>query len=83
MPDFVLNVLAHWETIVAVLAGLHAVALAIVNLTPTPDDNIILGKVYKVVEGIAGVVTKTAKERPGERKAMKEVDAMAGEFFAK
>lgn len=68
MPDFMLNVLAHWETIVAVLAGLHAVALAIVNLTPTPADNILLGKVYKVVEAIAGVVTKTAKELPGERK---------------
>lgn len=83
MSDFMFNVLAHWETIVAVLAGLHAVALAIVNLTPTPADNIFLGKVYKVVEGIAGVVTKTAKEWPGERKVMKEVDAMADAPFAK
>lgn len=50
------------EAIVAVLVGVHALALAVVNLTPTPKDNEALSKAYKVLEVVAGVVTQTAKE---------------------
>jgi hypothetical protein len=83
MPDLVNTILANWETIMAILVGLHAVAVAIVNLTPTPTDDMILGKVYKVVEVIAGVVSKTAKEWPGERAAIKAVDELAEDFPSK
>jgi hypothetical protein len=53
---------AHWIDIVALGAALHGLALVIVNLTPTPVDNNVYGKVYKVIEVIAGIVTKIAKK---------------------
>jgi len=37
-------------------------ALAIVNVTPTPKDDELYGKLYKVIEVIAGIVTKLAKK---------------------
>jgi hypothetical protein len=55
-------VIAHWVDIVAVGAAVHALALVIVNLTPSETDNKIYNKVYKVVEVIAGLVTKMAKK---------------------
>jgi len=48
---------------VTVLLGLHALALAIVNITPTPKDNQAFAKFYKVVELAAGIVTAAAKEQ--------------------
>lgn len=63
MIDTILN---NWEGILAVIAGAHALAVAVVNLTPTPKDDEIVGKVYKVVEVVAGVVTRKAKSLPGE-----------------
>ena len=53
---------AHWIDIVALGAALHGLALVIVNLTPTPVDNNVYGKVYKAIEVIAGIVTKIAKK---------------------
>jgi len=66
--------------IVAVLLGAHALALAIVNLTPTPKDDAIVGKVYKVIEFVAGVLSNKAKELPGEAQAIKKIedDAKSG-----
>lgn len=52
----------NWEGILAVLAGLHALAIAVVNLTPTPKDDEILSKIYGVVEVVAGLFTAKAKE---------------------
>ncbi|CAB4139472.1 hypothetical protein UFOVP347_28 [uncultured Caudovirales phage] len=52
----------NWEAIVAVLVALHALALAVVNLTPTPRDNEILARVYRVVEMVGGIVTRKAKQ---------------------
>jgi hypothetical protein len=54
--------------IVAVLLAAHALAVAVVNLTPTPKDDEIVGKVYKVIEFVAGIFTRKAKELPGEAK---------------
>jgi len=51
----------HGAELLALGAALHAVALIIVNLTPTPNDNRIYGKFYKIIEIIAGIVTKLAK----------------------
>lgn len=61
------TILENWDGIVAVIVAAHALALAIVNLTPTPKDDEIVGKVYKVVEAMAGVLTRKAKTLPGEK----------------
>lgn len=52
----------NWTEVVGVLAALHMLALAIVNVTPTPKDDELYGKLYKVIEVIAGIVTKLAKK---------------------
>lgn len=52
----------NWSEVAGILAAVHVLALAIVNATPTPRDDEIYGKLYKVVEVIAGIVTKTAKK---------------------
>jgi len=49
------------QTAVEILLAVHGVALIIVNLTPTPKDDEALAKYYKVVEVLAGFVTKLAK----------------------
>ena len=53
----------NWEEILAVLAALHGLAIAIVNLTPTPKDDEILAKIYRVVEILAGIFTNRAKDK--------------------
>jgi hypothetical protein len=52
----------NWAEVAGILAAVHVLALAIVNATPTPRDDEIYGKLYKVIEVIAGIVTKTAKK---------------------
>jgi len=52
----------NWSEVAGILAALHVLALAVVNATPTPKDDEIYGKLYKVIEVIAGIVTKTAKK---------------------
>lgn len=61
------TILDNWDGILAVIVAAHALALAIVNLTPTPKDDEIVGKVYKVIEALAGVLTRKAKTLPGEK----------------
>lgn len=51
----------NWGGILAALAAAHALAVAIVNLTPTPKDDEVLAKVYRVVEIAAGLFTTKAK----------------------
>jgi hypothetical protein len=65
------------EGILAAVLAAHALAVAVVNLTPTPKDNEIVGKVYKVIEFVAGIFTRKAKELPGESKWADE-DTKAG-----
>lgn len=59
MVDFITQ---NWADIVAVAGALHLLALAIVNITETPKDNEVYGKFYKVIERLAGIFTKTAKQ---------------------
>ena len=47
----------------------HAVALAVVNLTPTPKDDKAMGelqaivvKIYRAIELVAGIWTRRAKQ---------------------
>ena len=59
MLEYLLN---NWAEVAGIAGALHILALAIVNMTPTPKDDEIYGKVYRVVEMIAGIVSKTAKK---------------------
>lgn len=59
MIDFVTN---HWVEILAIVGGVKIVASTIVNLTPTPKDNEVFEKVYRVIELIAGIWTSKAKQ---------------------
>ena len=43
----------NWEGIVAVLTGLIATASAVAALTPTPKDDGIVKKLYKLVDLLA------------------------------
>lgn len=52
----------HWVDIVAIAAAAHALALVIVNTTPSKRDDLIYNRIYKVIEVIAGIITKTAKK---------------------
>jgi len=64
------------EILTAVLLGIlgtKVAAMAIVNATDTPMDDKIVGKVYKGLEIIAGIVApKRAKQLPGELDGVKE-----------
>lgn len=55
-------IIAKAPEIVAALLAVHAAALAIVNLTPTPKDDAAVAKFYRVVEILAGIVSKLAKK---------------------
>lgn len=55
------QILAHAQNLLTVLFAVHALALAIVNLTPTPKDNTMVAKYYRVLEILAGVITRLVK----------------------
>jgi hypothetical protein len=50
------------QHLVEILLAVHALALLIVNLTPTQKDNQAVAKYYRVVEILAGIVTRLAKQ---------------------
>lgn len=52
----------NWADIVGILAALHVLALAIVNVTPSKKDDELYNKLYKIIELFAGIITKTAKK---------------------
>jgi len=56
------QLIAHIQQLLAILIAAHAVAIAIVNLTPTPKDDEQVAKFYKIIEIFAGIVTKLAKK---------------------
>lgn len=58
----------HLADYIALAVAIHGVALAVVNLTPTPKDNEALDsyarvvvKVYRVVEILAGIISPRVK----------------------
>jgi hypothetical protein len=59
MVDYLVN---NWSEIAGIAGALHFLCLAIVNATPTPKDDEIYAKAYRIIEVIAGVLTKTAKK---------------------
>jgi hypothetical protein len=65
MEDLVAGLFEANPVLFTVLAGLlaaHGLALFVVNLTPTPADDEALGKVYRVIEWVAGIVSPKSKE---------------------
>jgi len=54
-------VIAKSPEIIAALFAVHAAAVTIVNLTPTPKDDKIVAKYYRFIEILAGIVSKLAK----------------------
>jgi hypothetical protein len=65
LDEFVIGLFERHPILATILAGLvaaHGLALFIVNLTPTPKDNEIVMKLYRVVEYVAGIVSPKAKE---------------------
>jgi hypothetical protein len=62
MSDIISYITENGPEILGVLFAIHAVALAIVNLTPTPKDDEVVAKYYKVLEILAGIVTKLSKD---------------------
>lgn len=64
MEELVVSLFDKYPVLSTVLAGVlaaHALALFIVNLTPTPKDDTFVARAYKVVEWVAGI-TRRAKE---------------------
>ena len=52
----------HFNKYIEVALAIHAAASAICALTPTPKDDKVVGKIYKVIETLALVVGR-AKQR--------------------
>lgn len=60
-------VIDNQGSLAALFSAFHIIAVVVVNLTPTPKDDIWLGKFYKVVEAAAGIITVKSKQPPGGR----------------
>lgn len=61
MSVIISYIMANLPEIIAVLFAIHAAALAVVNLTPTPKDDEYVAKFYRFIEILAGIVTKLSK----------------------
>lgn len=55
----------NWDGILAVLTGAVALASAVAALTPTPSDDTVVGKLYKLIDWLALNIGK-AKETGSE-----------------
>lgn len=58
---FITALIANSDKIIMAMFAIQAAAVAIANLTPTPKDNAFLVKSYRVIEVLAGIITKQAK----------------------
>ena len=65
MTDIINWSVNHTGELIGILTGVVTVASAIAALTPTPKDDGIVGKAYKIVDWLALNVGK-AKNKPGE-----------------
>ena len=62
MTGIVAYIITHGPEVLGVLFAIHAAALAIVNLTPTPKDDEVVSRYYRVLEILAGIVTRLSKD---------------------
>lgn len=53
-------IITNWAAVVAIVTGILAVAAAIVKLTPTTKDDIVLAKVESVVDTVEKLVPAAA-----------------------
>lgn len=56
------NLLSNAKSLLEILFAVHALAVVIVNLTPTQKDNETVAKYYRIIEILAGIVTRLAKQ---------------------
>lgn len=56
------NLIDNAQHLIEILLAVHALALLIVNTTPTQRDDRAVAKYYRVVEILAGIVTRFAKQ---------------------
>lgn len=52
---------SNLEGLFTVVLSAHALAVAVVNLTPTPKDDAVVAKVYRVIEIAAGLFSRKVK----------------------
>jgi hypothetical protein len=65
MTEWLIKLFADHPVLGTILAGLlaaHALAVFVVNLTPTPKDNEWVARIYRGLEWLGGIVTKKVKE---------------------
>ena len=62
MSELITDIVNNLDTIIAVVTSIVAVASGVTALTPTPKDDKVVAKVYKVVEWLALNVGK-AKDK--------------------
>lgn len=68
--DGIVEIVKEYPILATIITGLatsSALATFVVNLTPTPKDNNIVAKFYRVIEILAGVITPKAKEKTGDK----------------
>lgn len=58
-------IIEHKEELVGILTGVVTLASAICALTPTPKDDAIVGRLYKLVEALALNVGKAKDKTDG------------------
>ena len=61
------SIIASFPEYLAVATSVVAAASAVAALTPTPKDDAIIGKLYKIIDFLALNFGK-AKDKPGEAK---------------
>ena len=62
MKELINYIVANIDTLLATITAVVTAASAVAALTPTPKDDAILGKVYKIVDWFALNIGK-AKEK--------------------
>lgn len=62
MKELISYVVGNIDTILATITAIVAAASSVAALTPTPKDDALFGKVYKIVDWLALNVGK-AKEK--------------------
>jgi hypothetical protein len=54
--------MAYLDLLGLIVLAIHGAAVAVINVTDTPDPNTKLGKAYRILEFAAGLVTKRSKD---------------------
>lgn len=56
------NLISNAQRLLEILLAVHGVAILIVNLTPTKRDDQAVATYYRIIEVLAGIVTRLAKD---------------------